>query len=76
MMERRRYLKQNEHCADGDKRRGERIAALHGTDQRAHRDREQSGQQSAQTERSPPGNRERAIGFQQNAEELPLRTRF
>ena len=76
MMERRGYLKQHEHRADRDQRRAERIAALHGADQRAHRDREQGRQHSTQSERSPPRDCERAIGFQQNAEELPLGTRF
>jgi len=40
MVERWRYLKEHEHRADGDKRRSKRIAASHGTHERAHRDSE------------------------------------
>jgi hypothetical protein len=42
MMERRQYLKHHEHRADGDQGCSEGIAALHGANQRTHRDREQS----------------------------------
>jgi hypothetical protein len=76
MMERWRDLKQYEHRAHCYERGAERVAALHGAHERAHRDREQSRQQSAQPERGPPCDCEPAIGFQQNAEELPLGTRF
>ena len=72
MMQRGQRLEQYENRAHGQQRHRERGAALHGADQHAHRDGKQCRKQSAKAERRPPGDREPAIRFKQNAGELPF----
>ena len=52
-------------------RREERLASLHGADERPHRDGERRRQHAAQGEHGPPGAGERGIGLRQDREQLP-----
>ena len=68
----REHLEQDEHGADEGERAGERVAVLHRADEHTHCDGEHGRQRAAQYENGPPDESEKAIGFRQNAEELPL----
>jgi len=72
LMNRAEHLKQHEDRAGKRKRAGERIAALHGADEHAHRNRERRRQGPSQQEGYPPSGGEAKIRLWQNAEELPF----
>ena len=55
LMNRAEHLKQHEDRAGERERAGERIAALDGADEHAHRDRERRRQDASQQEADPPG---------------------
>jgi hypothetical protein len=75
VMDRREHLEQHEHDAHEAEGPGQRLAALDGAHQRAHRHREARRQQPAQREEGPPGDREGAVGPGEDAGELPLAPR-
>ena len=72
LMNRRQDLEQDEHGAGEGERAAQAVAASHGADEHAHRDREDRRQHAAQDEHDPPRDRQGAIGPRQDAEELPL----
>ena len=74
LMNRTQDLKEDEDGAGKRERGRERMAALHGADEHAHRDRERRGQDAAQQENRPPCRGQRRIGLRQDGEELPLLT--
>ncbi len=72
LMNRAEHLKQHEDRAGKRERTGERIAALHGADEHAHRDRERRRQDPSQQQGRPPGGGEARVRLRQDAEELPF----
>ena len=72
LMNRAEHLKQHEDRAGKRERTGERIAALHGADEHAHRDRERRRQNPSQQEGRPPSGGEARVRLRQDAEELPF----
>ena len=71
-MNRAEHLKQHEDRAGKRERTGERIAALHGADEHAHRDRERRRQDPSQQEGRPPSGGEARVRLRQDGEELPF----
>ena len=72
LMNRAEHLKQHEDRAGKRERTGERIAALHGADEHAHRDRERRRQDPSQQEDRPPSGGEARVRLREDAEELPF----
>ncbi len=70
LVHRRQDLQQHEDGARQDEGCDEGLAALDGSDQRTHRDRENRWQHAAQDEHGPPSRREHAVRLRQHAEEL------
>jgi hypothetical protein len=72
LMDRAQHLKQHEHSAGKPERAGEHVAALHGADEHAHRDRERRRQEAPEEEDDPPGGGETGGRLRQDGEELPF----
>ncbi len=72
LMNRAEHLQQHEDRAGKGERTGKRMAALHGADQHAHRDRERRRQDPSQQQSRPPGGGETQVRLRQDGEELPF----
>jgi hypothetical protein len=72
LMNRAEDLKQHEDRAGKRERTDERITALHGANEHAHRDRERRRQDAPQQEGHPPGGGEPDGRLRQDGEELPF----
>ena len=68
----REDLQEDERDADQREWLGQARAPLHGSDELAHGDREQCGQETAGDEDDPPGAGERGVRPGQDPEELPF----
>jgi hypothetical protein len=71
-LDRRQHLQQHEGDSDKAERAGQRLAALHGIDEAAHRHGKERRQQPVQPHHHPPGQRQAAVGPEQRREEQPL----
>ena len=71
-MDRRQDLQQDEDGPTSVERHGERLTALDGGDEHAHRDREQRREEAVQHNDGPPGESKRAVRRRQSREERPL----
>ena len=65
-------MKQDEDDADKDEALDEIVAALYGSDEYPHGDREERGQHGPQHENDPPHDREGAVRLRQHGEKLAL----
>ena len=63
LMNRAEHLKQHEDRAGKHERAGEEIAALHGIDKHAHRDRDRRRQDPSQQEDRPPRSGDAGVCF-------------
>ena len=72
LMNRAKHLKQHEDHTGKCQGNGERMAALHGGDEHAHRYRECRRKNPSQQESRPPSGGQNRVRLRQDREELPL----